>query len=61
MAPAASEEKNPVPNLTPQFLYGVKKGVNGGLNFLGKANNLTFWVRLTIQLRSAFGSVCRSH
>ena len=50
MAPAASEEKNPVPNLTPQFSYGVKKGVNGGLNFLGKANNLTFWVRLTIEL-----------
>ena len=42
MAPTASEEKNPVPNLTPQFLYGVKKGVNGGLNFLGKANNSAF-------------------
>lgn len=32
MAPSAPDEKNA---LTPHFLYGVKKGVNGGLNFLG--------------------------
>ena len=36
MAPVVAEEKNTIPPLNPQFLYGVKKGVNGGLNFLGE-------------------------
>ena len=39
---APSDGKTGVPALTPQFLYGVKKGVNGGLNFLGTALPIFF-------------------